>query len=226
MKVTYSEDGQIACFDGIKFRRDAKTGYYLATKKTFQGRRERLHVYVWRHYNGEIPEGYHVHHRDENKSHNDIENLTCIDQSAHLSFHQQERAETDRDRIIENLNTRVRPYASAWHRSEAGRKWHSMNAKRHTATVKEREYCCQYCGETFYKKPLGKIVYCSNKCRAAARRKSGVDNECRKCECCGKEFECNKYSAQKYCSEICARTVRWNKGDTKAGRGTCLQHGS
>lgn len=51
-RVEYSQDGKTAYFDGYKFRRDAKTGYYLATKPTYQGKRERLHCYVWRTLKG------------------------------------------------------------------------------------------------------------------------------------------------------------------------------
>ena len=44
MKITY-KDGY-AYVDGYKFRKDSKTGYYLSSKK-IDGRRPRLHVYVW-----------------------------------------------------------------------------------------------------------------------------------------------------------------------------------
>lgn len=83
-RVEYSQDRKTAYFDGYKFRRDAKTGYYLANKPTYQGKRERLHCYVWRYFNGPIPDGFHVHHVDENKSNNDIENLRCIPPKLHI----------------------------------------------------------------------------------------------------------------------------------------------
>lgn len=60
MRVTYSEDHKTAIFDGVKFRKDSKTGYYLAGKPTYNGHRERLHCYVWRFYNGPVPEGFHI----------------------------------------------------------------------------------------------------------------------------------------------------------------------
>lgn len=37
MRVTYNDDKTVAYFDGFKFRRDAKTGYFLSTKVTNQG---------------------------------------------------------------------------------------------------------------------------------------------------------------------------------------------
>ena len=51
-------------FDGRKFTRDEKTGYYLCSTKDLIGSRKRMHVYVWEYYNGLVPEGYHIHHID------------------------------------------------------------------------------------------------------------------------------------------------------------------
>ena len=121
MEVTYNEDKTLAFFDGFKFRRDAKTGYYLSTKPTFNGRRERLHVYVWRRNNGGIPDGWHIHHKDGDKNHNDLENLVCINGAAHLSYHSKARAVNDREKIIKNLIENVIPAAAAWHKSEEGK---------------------------------------------------------------------------------------------------------
>jgi sugar lactone lactonase YvrE len=66
-------------FNGIKFTRDEKTGYYLNSTI-----RKRLHRYVWEFYNGKIPEGYQIHHKDKDKSNNDISNLELMPFSAHV----------------------------------------------------------------------------------------------------------------------------------------------
>lgn len=218
MKVEYSEDRKTAYFDGYKFRRDAKTGYYLANKPTYMGHRERLHVYVWRKHNGPIPAGYHVHHVDEDKSNNDIENLRCIPQKQHMEHHSREYAERAHDAICRNLIENVRPKASEWHKSEAGRAWHSKQAKINAALMAEKEFVCQYCGKHFFKKPLGENKFCSNNCKSAWRRKSGVDNETRICANCGKEFRCNKYSTIKYCSRECATQFRYHRRDQASGQ--------
>ena len=62
-------------FNGIKFTKDDKTGYYLNSSI-----RKRLHRYVWELHYGEIPEGYHIHHIDFDKSNNDISNFYCNNQ--------------------------------------------------------------------------------------------------------------------------------------------------
>lgn len=208
MKVEYNENLSKAYFNGYAFRRDIKTGYYLSSKKTDAGKRERLHCYVWRYFKGNIPEGYHVHHKDEDKSHNDIENLECIPRSKHLSFHGKERAITNHERIAKNLKENALPKAIEWHKSEAGREWHKNH---YSSLLKRITVKCQFCGKMFETKNNGKNLYCSGSCKAAARRKSGVDNEERTCVICGNRFTTNKYSKARTCSPKCSRLCQSEK---------------
>lgn len=221
MKVEYSENKRIAFFDGYKFRLDLKTGYYLSTKPTDIGRRERLHCYVWRHFKGEIPPGYHVHHADKNKSNNDIDNLRCIPGKTHTKFHSCERAVLNHDDICRNLIENAGPKAAEWHRSESGRQWHREHYSLCLGAVKQKEHICEYCGKKYFSKKAEHSRFCSGNCRASARRKSGVDDETRKCVMCGKEFKCNKYSASKTCSRECGAKLCWDKryktGGQRAG---------
>lgn len=211
MRVEYSKDMDVAFFNGIKFRKDKKTGYYLAGKPTNGKKRERLHCYVWRFYNGDIPDGYHVHHKNENKDCNDIENLVCMTQKEHMVLHSNEYAKNHRDSLVQNLIDNARPKASEWHRSETGRAWHSKQAKKNASEMKLKEFVCEFCGKLFFKKPLGQNKFCSNNCKSAWRRKNGVDDETRKCFFCGKEFRVNKYATTKYCSTECRNVVVKNK---------------
>lgn len=224
MKITYNEDRTIAFCDGLKFRRDAKTGYFLCSKPTFEGKRERLHVYVWRRSNGAIPEGWHVHHKDGDKYHNDLENLMCIDGSSHLSHHQKERAENDRERILENLRKNAIPAASAWHKSEAGREWHRNHWGESLGAKKLETFECQFCGKTFTSYQT-RSRFCSNNCRAYSRKESGVDDENRKCVICGKEFICNKYIKKQTCSSECSLKLQKNRKREAVRRGAGLQYG-
>lgn len=189
-------------FDGKKFTRDEKTGYYLCSTQNDDGIRKRMHVYVWEYYNGKIPQGCHVHHIDEDRSNNDISNLRLLPEFEHLSLHGKEKAEQDYERIIENLNINARPKAGEWHRSAEGREWH----KRHYEKMKnkfyvKKKFICEQCGEEFESTKAGSR-FCSNKCRAAWRRKSGVDDVKKICVDCGGIYIANKYAETKYCS-IC-----------------------
>lgn len=68
----------IQYFDNKKFTL-RKNGYYGLTTND----RILMHRYIWRFYNGKIPKGYDIHHKDFDKANNDIENLECILKSEH-----------------------------------------------------------------------------------------------------------------------------------------------
>ena len=67
-------------YDGIKFWK-LKDGYY-------ECKGMRLHRYIWEKYNGcKIPEGYIIHHKNENKKDNDLSNLELMTKSNHTRLH-------------------------------------------------------------------------------------------------------------------------------------------
>ena len=47
----------------------------------------REHILVWRHHKGPIPAGMEIHHKDENKLNNSIDNLELISNLAHRHIH-------------------------------------------------------------------------------------------------------------------------------------------
>jgi hypothetical protein len=73
-------------FNGRTYSQNAE-GYWRCTND--HGRL--LHRDVWEFHNGPIPPGYHVHHKDEDKSHNGIANLECKPGSEHSKHHAAER---------------------------------------------------------------------------------------------------------------------------------------
>lgn len=203
MEVKY-ENGY-AFVDGHKFRKDSKTGYYLSTRKIGSSRK-RLHVYMWEKYNGIIPEKHEVHHADENKDNNEIENLLCMTKSEHLRWHSENAPESRIEKWRENLDKKARPKAVEWHKSKEGLEWHKKQAEKHLKGKRHKkkiEKKCEYCGDTF-ETNLKRARFCTPNCRTQYRRVSGVDNEQRNCVICGREFTTNKYSKVKTCSKICS----------------------
>lgn len=185
-------------FNGEYFSLDPKTGYWQSTKT-----RERMHRYVWRFYYGDIPQGYHVHHIDGDKSNNDISNLTLLTPYAHAQIHKQNRSSETTAKLKANCE-KIRPLTKAWHGSKEGKEWH----KRHYEATKDKlyikkDYICLNCGKAFKSSKAG-AKFCCNACKSKYRRKAGLDDITKICAYCGKEFKCNKYSKQKYCCLTCA----------------------
>lgn len=207
--IQYIDDGDVAVFDNLSFRKDKRTGYYLNAKT-----HKRLHVYVWEYYNGEIPEGYHIHHKDFDKSNNEIDNLVMLAASEHEKIHGNNITDEERKRRAINMRENAMPKAKEWHGSEEGSEWH----KKHYERMKEALYqkkmlLCDNCGKYYFSIDHGTNRFCSNNCRSAYRRRMGIDNETRKCEWCGKEFIVNKYAKTKTCSRSCRSKLYWNKGN-------------
>lgn len=65
-------------YDGKKFTIRAH-GYYELTT----GNRMLMHRYVWEMEKYKIPSGWDIHHINENKEDNRIENLECLPKSEH-----------------------------------------------------------------------------------------------------------------------------------------------
>lgn len=65
-------------YDGKKFTLRAN-GYYELTT----GERTLMHRYIWEKEVGPIPEGWDIHHKDEDKTHNELNNFECLPKAEH-----------------------------------------------------------------------------------------------------------------------------------------------
>ena len=198
-------------YKGKRFVKDMKNGYYHAH---FGDKVKSLHRVKWEDTYGPIPDGFHVHHKDHNKDNNSIDNLELISREEHLSYHSKLNYENNKEEALERL-AKIRPLTVEWHRSEEGRKWHSEHAKKVFNNLDDIELTCENCGKKYITNVgmIGHSKFCSNACKSAFRRKSGVDNEERACEICGKLFTVNKYSKRRFCSRRCANENKRNNRD-------------
>jgi hypothetical protein len=81
----------------------------------------------------------------------------------------------------------------------------SAHVRHHLAETPPVTRRCRYCRVTFTRitrNPAG--VFCSNACKSAWRRASGIDDEKRTCAKCGGTFIVNRYAKQDFCSYTCA----------------------
>lgn len=196
---------------GRKFYIDHTTGYWISVDYP----RIRAHVWVWQNNFGEVKKGYHIHHVDENKSNNEIDNLQEISAKDHALLHMTD----ERRKISSEWASIIRPLTKEWHASEEGNKWHSEHAKKTFKRDHPIDYLCECCGSRFIVDVLDvkRTKFCSNKCKSKFRRDSGKDDIAIKCEWCGEEFKRNKYAKQRFCSKKCSGYWQKNKVDKASG---------
>ena len=131
----------------------------------FQRKGKRLHRAVWEDANGTIPDGFHVHHRDHNRSNNALSNLALMEAKKHLQHHYEPRG----------ISESARNAAAEWHRSESGREWHRKHYRENVAQMHKRKTTgtCQHCGSEYvvsaHIAPNRK--FCGPNCKARALRK-------------------------------------------------------
>ena len=180
----------VQSFDGVSYY---LCGYY------FQKKGVRLHRVVWETANGKVPEGFAVHHIDGDRANNALANLALMDKRKHGHHHMQD---PDRKEMSQRAIRAAIAKAPEWHTSEEGKAWHSLHAAESWKKRTEAEYTCTHCGKTFRtinRYPDGGNTFCGQNCRAAHRRKSGVDDILKPCERCGTEFMTNKYQPRRIC---------------------------
>ena len=142
------------------------TVYYLCGHY-FQHDGQRLHREVWKAHYGDIPDGYEVHHKDQDRANNQIENLELMDGREHNSMHSKA---VPHDKAV----AAMQEAAKAWHSTKDGAAFHSKLAKANWGKRKEIEYVCSFCGKPFRTRHMygeGQNRFCSANCKAAALRK-------------------------------------------------------
>lgn len=195
---------KVQYYRNLHFTRDETTGYYLNSTN-----RVRMHQYVWLCEKGGIPKGYEIHHIDYDKSNNAISNLELMKINEHKAHHAKIQGDKN---VASGFLDGIRPLTKEWHASDEGIKWH----KKHYAKTKDKLHAiktfeCDFCGAEFEACNNGLNRFCSNKCKSAFRRASGVDDITKECIICGKEFRINRYRKTKTCSRKCAGEYRSKK---------------
>lgn len=204
------KEGQVT-YNGNRFTRDKKNGYYLSSRNLIDGKRVRLHRYIWIINNGEIPNGLDVHHKDENKDNNDITNLMLIPSSKHQKYHTNKEMLMHYEERKRKFIKYAHPAAAEWHGSEEGIAWHKEHWKNSIGKYADKTYkkTCVVCGAE-YDAPLScknTGVYCSPKCKAKYRRDNKLDHIEKSCIVCGNKFLDSKYEDKKTCSKECRKKL-------------------
>ncbi|MFW9602453.1 MAG: HNH endonuclease [Prevotella sp.] len=178
-------------YAGYKWSRKP-SGYYQSTTRCTDGSRKNwLHQYVYEEDNGPIPQGYDVHHRNENKSDNSISNLELLT----MAEHQEEHLEQNRQNGFRLSKYVEEHFDEVQGLAKLGKKGlYTGRAKR--KKLARGHIDCGYCGESFipHNKARTDTKYCSTTCRDAGNRAA---KEPTKCSDCGELFEAVSKHAKK-----------------------------
>lgn len=160
-------------FNGFKFYKNKK-GRYSCTIT--------LHRFLWQFYNGEIPEGYDIHHKDFNKENNDISNLELVTKEDHKKIHLSHKIKrTPRKKQKFICTVCGNEYESVNH---GNNNYCSQKCKKIAERVRAVKIkICKVCGKIFSDVVSKHRKHCSLECAAALRKR-----EIRNCIHCGKEF--------------------------------------
>lgn len=96
----YPEDGKILSLITNKYigsNKSTKGKYCYVHLIDDNGNRKhwRLHRLIWTAVYGDIPEGYDIHHIDEDKNNNSISNLRLISHEEHVTLHWKDKKHTE-----------------------------------------------------------------------------------------------------------------------------------
>lgn len=154
---------------------------------------EYTHRYIYRQHFGEIPKGWVVHHKDENKSNNDPSNLVAMPKSEHQRLHVKGRPGSDIQkqaavRTLESLRT-------------------------------PKQGKCLECGSEFVSRSANKVgKFCSLIC-TDKWRDNRFKPEQRNCLVCNTEYTAVK-RFQRYCCKQCNAKSKVRTYRTQANGGT------
>jgi len=140
--------------NGVKYYVSPETGYYSRRYP----RSEFMHRAVWIDAHGEIPDGYHIHHKNHDKSDNRPANLQCMSASDHSMLH----AETN-----------------PWVGSDENKRQLRAAGKLARGGRKMRVGCCEVCNAEFETIALNRR-FCGKSCRYKSewQREASLRSDC------------------------------------------------
>lgn len=199
-------------FNGIRFTIGPGRKYFSNSNVKPRS----MHCYVWSYYNGEIPKGYEVHHKDLNRYNNDISNLELLEKHEHKKLHGQMLTDEQREWRRNNINEKARPKAIEWHKSQEGKEWHKEQVKIRKENRRIVKGTCLQCGKEIYgyNNQGHTKKFCSGACSQKYRRDNGLNDVERICVICGKPFIADKYGHKQTCGKSCGNKLAWKNGKT------------
>lgn len=173
-------------------------GYYYERGK--HGNVKRLHREKYIAEVGPIPDGYHVHHKDENILNNDISNLETLSPEDHARKHPKTGPFLPREVLAERFKA----------------KW---------AVAEWKDLTCAQCGAAFQSRAWHMATpFCSIPCQDKWRD-NAFAGEQRTCEQCSAAYWATK-STQKYCGRTCNQRAAMARTRCEPSRLQCAHCGT
>jgi len=113
-----------------------------------------LHRFIWTYFNGEIPDGYEIHHCDFDKENNDISNLILLTEVEHRKIH----ANIKRNRTL--------PKNAAFVCATCGKEFRAVNRGNNT-------YCSKKCRKKLFCMWENFLVGQKKKCKILFKKMHG-----------------------------------------------------
>ena len=141
-------------------------GYECCKVVYFDGviRTIKYHKYIWESVNGPIPSGYEIHHKDENKLNNSLDNLECLTKSDHACRHSDKLIKFNSKSYKEKYTTKI----CEWCKKEFEQRI-SISRKALKKNPNKKDFCSNGCTSKHTKsQPLVHGTYrgyCWYKCR-------------------------------------------------------------
>ncbi len=129
-----------------------------------------LHRMVWTCYNGEIPDGYDIHHKDFDKNNNDISNLEALPKAVHMRLHARQnglKTRKNRGKFICVNCGREYEAADNGHNLYCSKK--CLEAYKKFVLYAETRTCA-HCGKEFSAYKYGHQKFCCYECSIEFRR--------------------------------------------------------
>lgn len=156
------------------------SGYYQSTTRCSDGSRKNwLHQFVYEAELGKIPNGFDVHHKDEDKDNNKASNLELLSRQEHQEEHYEQNVKNgyELSKYVEENFEEVQALAKL---GKEGK--YIGKAKRKKLPNKPIQ--CAHCGEEFvpHKKARKDTKFCNSSCSGKWHKRFGVkDRECSDC---------------------------------------------
>ena len=184
-------------FDGFVYG-ETKSGHYMTGQS--------IHRALWIYANGEIPDGYHIHHIDGNAANNTLENLQLLSLCEHSKLHDSlNKSKSPQSFICEHCGRTFTVVSNG-----KKRRYCSTECMRQADKINQHKWTkiCAWCGKEF-KTRFESQKFCCHSChmteRYANQKKEMV------CPICGKVFTVKPSEKRETCSKSCAMKLYWQR---------------